>query len=84
MTTKKNAKFIWGKEQQQAFEKINILMSKEMLLGYFDKNDKTVLVADASLVGLGAVLIQTTKGVPRIISFAAKSLSSAERRDAQT
>ncbi|XP_055916795.1 uncharacterized protein K02A2.6-like [Eupeodes corollae] len=42
------------------------------------------LRSDASPVALGAVLIQFENKVPRVISFASKSLSQVERRYSQT
>lgn len=54
------------------------------MLGYYDVNDRTQLIADASPVGLGAVLIQINDSGPRVISYASKSLSDVEKRYAQT
>ena len=54
------------------------------ILGYFDKDAKTLIITDASPVGLGAVLIQEQHGVKRIISYASKSLSDVEKRYSQT
>ena len=42
------------------------------------------MVADASPIGLGAVLIQINDAGPRVISYASKSLSETEKRYAQT
>ena len=47
-------------------------------LGYFDKDAPTQVVADASPVGLGAVLTQVQKDGPRV------SLTETERRYSQT
>ncbi|XP_055590161.1 uncharacterized protein LOC129742304 [Uranotaenia lowii] len=52
-------------------------------LGYFDVDDRTQLVADASPVGLGAVLMQIKGQNARIIAYASKSLSDVETRYAQ-
>lgn len=75
--------FVWGVEQQTAFEKLKEHMTRPTTLGYFDVSDRTQLVADASPVGLGAVLIQINKTGPRIIAYASKSLSDVEKRYAQ-
>ena len=53
-------------------------------LANFDKNAKPTIVADASPVGLSAVLIQEQKGKERVISYASRSLSDVERRYSQT
>lgn len=76
-------KFVWAREQQLAFIKLKEHMTDPKTLGYFDVDDRTQLIADASPVGLGAVLIQVNKQGPRIISYASKSLSAAEKRYAQ-
>lgn len=82
--TKKYEPFKWGEKQQAAFDKLKEAMANEMTLGYWDIKDRTILITDASPVGLGAVLIQTNEKGPRVISYAAKSLSDVERRYAQT
>lgn len=42
------------------------------------------MIADASPVALGAVLIQFTDDTPFVVSFASKALSEVERRYSQT
>ena len=42
------------------------------------------MIADASPVGLGAVLVQEQGGELRVISYASRSLSDTERRYSQT
>ncbi|XP_055604197.1 uncharacterized protein K02A2.6-like [Uranotaenia lowii] len=75
--------FVWEPEHQKAFEKLKDHMVSPTTLGYFNDSDRTQLVADASPVGLGAVLIQMNEHGPRIIAYASKSLSDVERRYAQ-
>ena len=53
-------------------------------LGYFDQNVKTMVIADASPVGLGCVLVQQQKGEQRIISYASRTLTDVEKRYSQT
>lgn len=76
-------KFVWGREQQLAFDKLKESMMDSKTLGYFNDGDRTQLVADASPVGLGAVLIQVNDQGPRVIAYASKSLSEVEKRYAQ-
>lgn len=52
-------------------------------LGYYNVNDRTQVVADASPVGLGAVLIQFKGDVSRIIAYANRSLTAVEQNYAQ-
>lgn len=83
--TKKDIYFKWDTSHKQAFKNLKDIMSNNMILGYYDVNDRTQVVADASPVGLGGVLIQfDAQGNSRIISFASKSLSDVEKRYAQT
>eukprot|EP00105_Crassostrea_gigas_P021384 XP_011440495.1 PREDICTED: uncharacterized protein LOC105337466 [Crassostrea gigas] len=59
-------------------------LKKAETSGYFDPKARTQVIADASPVGLGAVLVQIQQGEPRIICFASKSLTDVERRYSQT
>lgn len=43
-----------------------------------------LVIADASPVGLGAVLIQTNSNGPRVIAYGNKSLTDCEKRYCQT
>lgn len=63
---------------------MKILLANAEVLAYFDKEAKTKVIADASPVGLGAVLIQEQNGENGVISYASKSLTSVERRYSQT
>ncbi|XP_053686360.1 uncharacterized protein K02A2.6-like [Sabethes cyaneus] len=78
-----NSKFRWEKEHQEAFDDLKEEAEKHLIKrGYFDEIDKTILYADASPWGLGAVLVQVsrTSERQRIIACASKSLTSAECR----
>ena len=82
--TKKGVHFEFGEEQTNAFNDFKRRLSSAETLGYFDKDAKTLIIADASPVGLGAILIQEQQGRKRVISYASKSLSAVERRYSQT
>jgi hypothetical protein len=82
--TRKGAKFLWEREQDDAFKKLKELMAKACTLAYFDPKATTKVVADASPVGLGAVLIQEQGKDQRVICYASRSLSDVERRYSQT
>lgn len=83
--TKHDASFDWKLEQQQAFDLLKQYLSKETTLGYYSVTDRTQVIADASPVGLGAILIQiNNENVPRIICYANRSLTNVEKRYAQT
>lgn len=77
---------IFGETQQEAFEELRGEISNNVRrLGFFDPADKTELYVDASPVGLGAVLTQKdSSDSPRIVCFASKGLTKAERIYPQT
>lgn len=74
----------WGPEQSQSFKSLKESLSNIHTLGYYDPNDKTTVMADASPVGLGAVLIQSDNNGPRVIAYGNKSLTDVEKRYCQT
>ncbi|CAH1994743.1 unnamed protein product [Acanthoscelides obtectus] len=75
----------WGSEQKSCFESLKEIMSNISSLGYYNVSDRTIVIADASPVGLGGVLVQTnSKGEPRIIAYGHKTLTDCERRYCQT
>lgn len=83
--TKKETKFEWSAAHETAFQTIKTRIASATTLGFFVPTDKTMVVADASPSGLGAVLLQeSTNGNCRVISFASKSLTDTERRYCQT
>ena len=53
-------------------------------LDILTSNASTKVIADASPVGLGAVLVQQQGEELRVISYASRSLSDTERRYSQT
>ena len=84
LLTKSGESFVWGPDQQQSFDELKKRLSSAETLGYFDKNAPTKVIADASPVGLGAVLVQEQGGELRVVSYASRSLSDTERRYSQT
>ena len=82
--TKKNVKFVWAPEQRRSFQTLKDKLKNAETLGYFDQNAKTMVIADASPVGLGCVLVQQQKGEQRIISYASRTLTDVKKRYSQT
>lgn len=82
--TKIGVKFEWGEPQKNSFRELKQILSNELTLGYYDAKDRTQVIADASPVGLGAVLIQFDTNGSRIISYASRRLSDVEQRYVQT
>lgn len=84
--TRKGVSYDWTDCHEQAFQQIKMMICEISNLHFFDNNLRTRLVADASPVALGAVLLQftNTDPTPRVISYASKSLSDTEKRYCQT
>ncbi|XP_069782085.1 UPF0462 protein C4orf33 homolog isoform X1 [Narcine bancroftii] len=82
--TRKGVPFHFGSEQKKAFTALKQSLTDAKTLGYYDPAASTKVLADASPVGLGAVLVQMHDGGPRIIAYASRSLSDVERRYSQT
>lgn len=76
--------FSWSEQDSAVFEKVKKLLSAETNLGYFDPDLRTIVMADASPVGLGAVLLQEKGSSIRTICYINRSLSAVERRYSQT
>ena len=53
-------------------------------MAYFDRNAPITLEANASPVGLGAVLLQEQGEINRVIAYGHRSLSEVESRYSQT
>ncbi|KAJ1095977.1 hypothetical protein NDU88_001126 [Pleurodeles waltl] len=76
---KKGCIFVWEKECVTAFSFVKKCIGKMPTLGHFDVCAKTYLYTDASIKGLGAVLIQKMGQEERAIAFASRSLKEAEQ-----
>ena len=69
--THKNAKWVWGPEEQHAFACLKARMATPEVMKYFNPSLETELIVDASPVGLGAILTQlTADGGMNIIAYA--------------
>ncbi|XP_055645151.1 uncharacterized protein K02A2.6-like [Toxorhynchites rutilus septentrionalis] len=77
---KNSTVFQWGFNHEQSFQSLKNRIGSVHHLGYYDPKDRTVLITDASGAGLGAVLVQYKGDVPRVISYASRSLSDTEKR----
>ena len=71
--TKKYVKFHFGPEQRKSFEALKKILAGAGTLAYFDKKAPTNVIADASPVGLGAVLVQEQHGEQVAVCYASRS-----------
>ncbi|XP_055635391.1 uncharacterized protein K02A2.6-like [Toxorhynchites rutilus septentrionalis] len=77
--------FKWTDEQQEAFNRIKLVVCQTDFLGYFSPKDLCIVIADASPTGIGAVLLQQNSSLEtRIITFASKALTDVEKKYFQT
>lgn len=81
---KKGTQFQFGPDQKKAFQSLKQSMAKAGTLAYFDKSAPTKIVADASPVGLGAVLLQKQQKQWTPIHYASRGLTECEQRYSQT
>lgn len=70
-TLLKNVKWTWTQEQEEAFQRIKILVTKSPVLSYHNVNKPVTIQCDALQVGLGAVFLQNG----RPVAFASKTIS---------
>ena len=80
----KDRTWIWEDAQRQAFENVKQMLVASPVLALFDPNLETILSADSSSYGLGAVLLQkqvTEQLLP--VAYISRSMTSTERRYAQ-
>ena len=59
---RKGSKWVWQKEQEEAFTKAKEMLSSDMLLVHYDPSKELVLSCDASPYGVGAALSHIMPG----------------------
>ncbi len=79
LLTKDNQPFIWGEEQQQAFDKTKAAVANAILCTYPDPNKPFIIYPDASQkYAMGAMLAQSINGTEEIISVFSRKFSDAQ------
>ena len=76
---RKGRQFVWGKEQQDAFEEIKQRLQKPPVLHMPDKIGRFQLYSDTSKYATGSALYQIQNGKPKLIAYANKRLPEAAR-----
>ena len=78
---KEDSMFMWELHHQSCFDGLKHLVTTRSCLQYFNVAKTAILQTDASLLGLGAALLQENEsGVVQPVAYASKSLSGAEKR----
>ena len=81
---KSNTQWIWEDSQKEAFTSVKAAMCHSPVLAMFDPNSETILSADASSFGLGAVLRQRQDdGTLRPIAYISRAMTATEQRYGQ-
>ena len=75
--------WIWGPNQEKAFARIKTELTKPTILSMYDLEADTIVSADASSHGLGAVLLQKSGDIWKPVVYASRVLSDTESRYAQ-
>lgn len=80
----KGNQWVWGEPQQRAFAQVKETLTSAPVLALFDPNLDTIISADASSFGLGAVLLQRQpSGDLKLVAYISRSMMPTEPRYAQ-
>ena len=85
--TRRETKFQWGKEEEEAFRRIQDSISSERTMAFFDPSKLIILRTEASFKeGLSAPLLQKTdrsRGI-QPVHFISRTMTETEKRYSQT
>ena len=77
--TRKGRQFIWGNEQQQAFDEIKCRLQRPPVLHLPDRHGRFQLYSDTSKFATGSALYQIQNRQPRLIAYASKRMPEAAK-----
>ena len=77
--TRKGRQFIWGNEQQQAFDEVKHRLQRPPVLHLPDRHGCFQLYSDTSKFATGSALYQIQNGQPRLIAYASKRMPEAAK-----
>ena len=78
--TRKGIPFVWGEEQDKAFEDIKKALTSPLVLVMPNSHGHIILVSDTSKIGCGGALYQEIRHVYRLVSYCSKKLSESVQR----
>ena len=82
--TKKGRLFVWGEEQQKAFEEIKNRLQKPPVLGMPDRTGRFLLYSDTSKFATVSALYLVQDGQPKLIAYASKRMPEAAKNYSMT
>ena len=82
--TRSGAEWAWGNAQQDAFDRLQVLLTSDCVVAHYNQAAETELKVDASPVGLGPILLQRSGDNVRPVAYASRTLTDVERRYSQT
>ena len=77
---KRDPALVWGSVQQAACDAAKELLTQSQTLAYYDASKKTVVGADVSSYGLGAVLLQESERNLKPVAYASRTLTNTKRK----
>ena len=78
---KESSEWVWGPPQQKAFGNLKQLLTSPRVLAYYNSDQHTIVSADASSYGIGAVLLQVQQDGRRApIAYVSRALTDTEKR----
>ena len=81
---KKDTEWIWDSPQKEAFNQLKHELASDEALALYDTEKETIVSADASSYGLGAVIRQRQEdGTLKAVAYASRSMTKTECRYAQ-
>ena len=84
--TKKNSRFAWNHTHQKALEQPKEKLTQAPVMTYFDTRKRSMMIVDASPVGISAILAQREHNSQqyKILSYVNRPSTSVRRRCSQT
>ena len=61
--TRSDTEWVWGKAQQDAFHRLQVILTSDCVVAHYNQAAETELKVYASPVGLGAILLQQSGGI---------------------
>ncbi|GFV14198.1 retrovirus-related Pol polyprotein from transposon opus [Trichonephila clavipes] len=81
---KSGVEFHWGPEEVEAFNSLKKALTSDPVLGMYNERASTEIHTDASGYGIGAVLVQIQNNVEKVIAYASRTLTKAEKNYSTT